>query len=61
MKRAVFRFIKGIEPDHMNIQGDCLDRREDFIYVWNGENLVAMVRTDIVNTVCISEKKEDAK
>ena len=58
MKRAVFKFKDGIEPDHMNIPGDCFDLRGDFVLVWRGEDVVAMVRTDIINYVCISEKKE---
>ena len=61
MKRVVFKFKEGIEPDHMNIPGDCIERREEFIYVWDGEFVAAMVRTEIVNMVCISEKKDDQK
>jgi hypothetical protein len=59
VKRVVFKFKDGIAPDHMNIAGDCFDLRDGFIYVWNGEDVVAMVRVDIVNLVCISEKKEN--
>ena len=60
MKRVVFRFA-GIEPDHMNIAGDFIDFRDGFIVVWNGDFIVAMVRQEFVNYVCISEKKDDAK
>lgn len=59
IKRVVFKFKDGIAPDHMNIAGDCFDLRDGFIYVWNGEDVVAMVRVDIINYVCISEKKEN--
>ena len=55
MKRVVFKFTDG---DGMNIPGDCIDMRDEFIFVWDGELVVAMVRRDIVNCVCISEKKE---
>lgn len=58
MKRVVFKFKDGIEPDHMNIPGDCFDLRNDFVLVWQGEDVVAMVRTDIINYVCISEKSK---
>lgn len=58
MKRVVFRFIEGMEPNHMNIPGDCIDMRDGFIFVWDGENVVAIVRQDIVNYVCISERKD---
>lgn len=61
MKRVVFSFIEGIDPPRMNLQGDYIDRRDDFIFVWNGEDIVAIVRPELVNMVCISEKKEDAK
>ena len=55
MKRVVFQFTNG---DGMNIPGDCIDMRDEFIFVWNGEYVVAMVRRDIVNAVCISEKNK---
>lgn len=42
----------------MNIPGDCIDMRDGFIFVWDGENVVAIVRQDIVNYVCISERKD---
>ena len=58
MKRVVIKFTEGIEPNHINIPGDCIERRDDFIYVWDGDIVVAIVRTEIVNMVCISEKKE---
>ena len=58
MKRVVFKFKDGIQPDHMNIPGDCFDIHGEFIYVGSGGEIVAMIRTDIINYVCISEKKE---
>ena len=58
MKRVVFRFVDGIEPNHMNIPGDCIDVRDGFVVVWNGEFIIAMVKQEIVTFVCISEKKE---
>ena len=58
MKRVVFKFTDAIEPNHMNIPGDCIDMRDGFIYVWDGDLVVAIVRAEMVNMVCISEKKE---
>ena len=58
MKRVVIKFRGGIDPDHMNIPGDCFDIQGDFIYVGCEGKIVAMIRTDIVNYICISEKKE---
>lgn len=54
MKRVVFKFKDG---DGMNIPGDYIEIRDDFIIVYNGEYIVAIVRHDIVNLVCISERK----
>ena len=53
MKRVVFKFKDG---DGMNLPGDYIEMRDDFIYVFNGEYVVAIVRADIVNIVCISER-----
>lgn len=53
MKRVVFKFKDG---DGMNIPGDYIDIRDDFIIVYNGEYIVAIVRHDTVNLVCISER-----
>ena len=61
MKRVVFRFIEDIDLTHINIQGDCIDVRDGFIVVWNGDLIVAMVKQEIVKLVYISEKKDDAK
>lgn len=55
MKRVVFKFKDG---DGMNLPGDYIEMRDDFIYVFNGEYVVAIVRADIVNIVCISERKD---
>jgi hypothetical protein len=55
MKMVVFQFANG---DGMKIPGDCIDMQDEFIFAWNGEYVAAMVRRDIVNAVCISEKKE---
>jgi UDP-N-acetylglucosamine pyrophosphorylase len=40
----------------MNIEGDYIVHDGEFIYVYNGDNVVAMVRPEIVNLICISEK-----
>jgi hypothetical protein len=56
MKRVVIRFKdKGL--DHMNIEGDYIDLKDDFIYVYNGDYISAIVRHELINLICISEKK----
>ena len=58
MKRV---YIKFTYDDHMNIEGDYIVNDGGFIYVYNGDNLVAMVRHEIVNLICISEKQINKK
>jgi UDP-N-acetylglucosamine pyrophosphorylase len=41
----------------MNIEADYIVHEGEFIYVYNGDNVVAMVRPEIVNLICISEKQ----
>lgn len=53
MKRVVIKFSF---DDHLNIEGDYIVRDGEFILVYNGDNLVAMVRPEFVNVICISEK-----
>jgi hypothetical protein len=57
MKRVVVKF-KDKELDHTNIEGDCIYYNEDFIYIYKGDNIVGMVRPDLVNLICISEKQD---
>jgi hypothetical protein len=54
MKRV---YIKFTFDDHMNIEGDYIVHDGEFIYVYNGDNVVAIVRPEIVNLICISEKQ----
>jgi hypothetical protein len=54
MKRVVIKFTY---DDHMNIEGDYIVNDGTFIYVYNGDNIVAMVRPEIVNLICLSEKQ----
>lgn len=54
MKRV---YIKFTYDDHMNIEGDYIVHDGEFIYVYNGDNVVAMARPEIVNLICISEKQ----
>lgn len=57
MKRVVVKF-KDKELDHTNIEGDYIYYNEDFIYIYKGDNIVGMVRPDLVNLICISEKQD---
>ena len=56
MKRVVIKF-KDKELDHMNIEGDYIALQDDFIYVYNGDYISAIVRCELINLICISQKK----
>ena len=58
MKRV---YIKFTYDDHMNIEGDYNCYNENFICVYKGDDIVAMVRPEIVNLICISEKKNQER
>ena len=55
MARVVIKFKDG---EHININGDYIDVRDEFIFAWNGEFMVAIARASEVNTCYISEKNE---
>ena len=55
MKRVVIKF-NDKELDHMNIEGDYIDLKDEFIFVYNGEYISAIVKRKLVNLICISEK-----
>lgn len=61
MKRVYIKFNELNDNDHMNIEGDYIYRDGDYIFVYNGDNIVAMVRPEIVNLICISEKQVNTK
>ena len=53
MKRVV---IKCKDGEHVNVVGDFFRVDEEFLLAWNGENLVAVVRIELVEIAYISEK-----
>lgn len=53
--RAIIKFK---DNSYINIAADYIATQDDFIKVWNGENLVAMARHDEVSVCYLSEKKE---
>lgn len=53
MKRVYIRFNF---DDHMNIEADYIYRDGEFILIYNGDNLIAMVRPEFVDVICITEK-----
>ena len=42
----------------IKIKADCIDLRDGWIMVWNGEALVAIAKAEDVSACYISEKKE---
>ena len=55
MTRCLIKFTNG---EYINIQADCIDLREGWIYAWRGDYIVAIVKADEVSACYISEKKE---
>lgn len=53
MKRVVFKFKDGT---HINIEADYLQRDEEFITAWNGDQIIAVVRCEFLAMVYLSEK-----
>lgn len=53
MKRVVIKFKDGT---HINIVADYLQREEEIITVWNGNDIVAIVRLEVVQAAYLSEK-----
>ena len=58
MKRAVFK-LKGGE--YINVVADQIDVNGEWVSAWNGESLVAIAKTDIVETCRLSEEGEVKK
>ena len=53
--RAIIKFK---DNSYINISADYIATQDDFIKVWNGENLVAMVRVEEVSVCYLSERRE---
>lgn len=54
--RAVFKFSN---EDYLNVEADQIDVRDKWICAWNGEDIVAIAKTEIVDACYLTEKKED--
>lgn len=55
MKRVIIKCNTG---EHLNIQADCIDLRDGWIMVWRGDEVVAFVKSDVVDVCYLSEKNE---
>ena len=53
MKKVVIKCKDGL---HINIEGDYFRFDEDFLLAWNGENLVAIVRVELIQMAYIVDK-----
>lgn len=53
MKRVVIKFKDGT---HINIEADYLHQEEGILTAWSGNDLVAIVRLEIVQAAYLSEK-----
>ena len=55
MKRVFIRFKDGT---YINIEADYLQRDEEFLTAWNGDNIVAIARLEVIQTAHLSERVE---
>ena len=55
MTRVIIRFKDG---EHINIQGDYIDIKDEWIFAWKGDFIVLIVKAEEVVACYISEKKE---
>jgi hypothetical protein len=53
MKRVIIKLNDGT---HINIEGDYLQRDEEYITAWLGENIVAVIKTELIQLAYLSEK-----
>ena len=53
MKRIV---IKCKDDLHINVEGDFFRLDDDFLLAWNGDALVAIVKTELVQMAYIADK-----
>ena len=58
MKHVVIQFRYNLNPNVLNLPGDSFDTHGEFTYVGCNGEIIAMIRTDIIDYICISEKKE---
>ncbi len=53
MKKVVIKCKDGL---YINRKGDYIRFDEDFLFAWDGENLVAVVRVELVDMAYVVEK-----
>ena len=55
MKRVIIKFKNG---DHINIEADCIDLRDEFVMAWNGESIVVIVDAKEIISCHIAEQSK---
>ena len=58
MKRAVFKLKDG---EFINVPADQIDKQGEWICAWQGDDIVAIAKADIVETCRLSEEGEVKK
>lgn len=53
MKKVV---VKCKDGQYINLAGDFIRFDEDFLFAWNGESLIIVVRVELVEMAYIIEK-----
>lgn len=56
MKRAVFKLKDG---EFINVPADAINRQDEWICAWQGEDIVAIAKAEIVNVCRLTESNEE--
>ena len=56
MPRAIIKLNNG---DYINVPADALDVRDNWICAWEGQDIVAIVKADLVDSCHLSKQKEE--
>ena len=56
MKRAVFKLKDG---EYINVPADQIDKQGDWVVAWQGEDIVAIAKAEIVDLCRLTESNEE--
>jgi hypothetical protein len=56
MSRVIIKFSNG---DGVNLEADCIDTRDSWLIAWKSEDIVAIVRLELIDACYLSKQKED--
>lgn len=54
MSRVIIKFSNG---EGVNLEADCIDTRDGWLIAWKGEDIVAIVRLELIDACYLSKQK----